>query len=83
MGKCTTPANLGALDALSGKFVLITAGTVDVVLLGDEGLCPNGVGACTAGKALFVPLPGLVLHLFHACNHQVTLHDSHGLPHLL
>ena len=61
------PAYLGTLDTLGGKLVFITAGTVDVVLLGDEGLGPDGVVAGTAGEALLVPLPGLVLHLLHAC----------------
>ena len=45
---------------------LITLGTVDVVLLGDEGLGADGVLAGAADEALLVPLPRLVLHLLHA-----------------
>ena len=60
-------SNLGALDTLGGKLVFVAPGAVDVVLLGDEGLSPDGVVAGTAGEALLVPLPGLVLHLLHAC----------------
>ena len=44
---------------------LITLGTVDVVLLGDEGLGADGVLAGAADEALLVPLPRLVLHLLH------------------
>ena len=57
--------HLAALDALGGELVLVAAGAVDVVLLGDEGLGADGVGADAAGEALLVPLPGLVLHLLH------------------
>ena len=48
-----------------GNINLITLSTVDVVLLGDEGLGPDGVLAGAADEALLVPLPGLVLHLLH------------------
>ena len=58
--------NLAALDTLSGELFFITFSTVDVVLLGDEGLGADGVLAGAADKALLVPLPRLVLHLLHA-----------------
>ena len=50
----------------NGNLNLITLGTVDVVLLGDERLGANGVLARAAHEALLVPLPRLVLHLLHA-----------------
>ena len=58
--------DLDTLDTLGGELVFITSGTVDIVLLGNEALCANGVDAGDAGKALLVPLSCLVLHLLHA-----------------
>ena len=54
------------LDTLGGELVLVAGGAVDVVLLGDEALGPDGVVAHAAHEALLMPLPGLVLHLLHA-----------------
>ena len=59
------PPHLPALDALGGELFFITLGTVDVVLLGNEGLGSYRVLAGAANKALLVPLPRLVLHLLH------------------
>ena len=56
---------LSALDTLGCKLVLVAGGAVDLVLLGDEALGADGVGAHAAYEALLVPLPGLVLHLLH------------------
>ena len=58
-------ANLAALDTLRGELFFITFSTVDVVLLGDEGLGSDGVLAGAADEALLVPLSRLVLHLLH------------------
>ena len=58
--------HLAALDALSRELLLVALGAIDVVLLGDEALGADGVGAHAAYEALLVPLPGLVLHLLHA-----------------
>ena len=49
-----------------GNLNLIALGTVDVVLLGDEGLGADRVLAGAADEALLVPLPRLILHLLHA-----------------
>ena len=57
--------HLAALDALRSKLLLVTLGTVDVVLLRDEALRPDGVLARAADEALLVPLTSLVLHLLH------------------
>ena len=62
--------DLAALDTLGGKLVFIAAGAVDVILLGDEALGPDGVAADAADEAALVPLPRLVLHLLHARLHQ-------------
>ena len=56
---------LVTLDTLGGELVLVAGGAVDVVLLRDEALGPDGVGAHAAHEALLVPLAGLVLHLLH------------------
>jgi len=64
--------DLAALDALGGKFLLIALGTVDIVLLGDEGLGAYGVFTCAAHEALLVPLSGLVLHLLHSCFENIS-----------
>ena len=58
-------ADLAALDALGGELVLVALGAVDVVLLRDEALGPDGVLAGAADEALLVPLTSLVLHLLH------------------
>ena len=58
--------HLITFDTLGGELVLVAGGAVDVVLLGDEALGPDGVVAHTAHEALLMPLPGLVLHLLHA-----------------
>ena len=58
--------HLNTLDTLGCELVLVAGGAVDVVLLRDEALGPDGVCAHAAHEALLVPLPGLVLHLLHA-----------------
>lgn len=58
--------HLAALDTLGGELLLVTLGTVDVVLLWYETLCSYGVLAGAADKALLVPLAGLVFHLLHS-----------------
>ena len=57
--------HLIALDTFGGKLVLVAAGAVDVMLLRDEALGPDGVLAGAADEALLVPLTSLVLHLLH------------------
>ena len=57
---------LVALDAFCCKLVFVALCTVDVVLLGDERFRADGILARAAHETLFVPLPGLVFHLFHA-----------------
>ena len=68
--------HLAALDALRSKLLLVTLGTVDVVLLRDEALGPDGVLAGAADEALLVPLPSLVLHLLHTCRPRMCLMKS-------
>ena len=63
-------AHLTALNALCCELLLVALGAVDVVLLRDEALGPDGVLAGAAHEAFLVPLPGLVLHLLHARLHQ-------------
>ena len=58
-------SHLAAFDALCCELLLVALGAVDVVLLGDEALGADGVLAGAAHEALFMPLPGLVLHLLH------------------
>jgi len=67
VGDTSLRDDLAALDALGGKFLLVTFSTVDVMLLGDEGFCANRVLASTADKTLLVPLAGLVFHFLHTC----------------
>jgi len=66
VGHTTLGNHLAALDALGGKFFLVTFCTIDVVLLRDETFGSDWVLAGAADEALLVPLPGLVLHLLHA-----------------
>jgi len=70
--------HLAALNALGGELFLITLGTVDVVLLGDEGLGADGVLAGAADEALLVPLTGLVLHLLHTSLEHVSTSVTPG-----
>ena len=69
-------AHLTALNALCCELLLVALGAVDVVLLRDEALGPDGVLAGAAHKALLVPLPGLVLHLLHAslCDYFLNIY---------
>lgn len=55
--------HLVALDASSGKLVLVARGAIDLLLARDEALRPDRVLAHHAAEALLVPLPRLVLHL--------------------
>jgi len=61
----STGDHLITFDTLGGELILVAGGAVDVVLLGDEALGPDGVVAHAAHEALLMPLPGLVLHLLH------------------
>jgi len=70
--------HLATFDTLGGKLLLIALGAVDVVLLGYEGLGTDGVLAGAAHEALLVPLPGLVLHLLHACFKHVSTPVTSG-----
>lgn len=74
----TLSDHLVALDALGGKLVLVALGTIDVMLLGDEGFGANGVMAGAADKALFMPLPRLVLHFLHACTEDIAASVTSG-----
>lgn len=56
-------SHLVALNASSGKLVLVASGAIDLLLARDEALSPDRVLAYHAAEALLVPLPGLVLHL--------------------
>lgn len=67
VGDTSLRDDLAALDALGGKFLLVTFSTVDIVLLGDEGFCADRVFASAADKTLLVPLAGLVFHFLHTC----------------
>ena len=62
---CVTMSHLAAFDAFCCELLLVALGAVDVVLFGDEALGADGVLAGAAHEALFMPLPGLVLHLLH------------------
>lgn len=59
----TAGDDLVALNASSGKLVLVARGAIDLLLARDEALSPDRVLAHHAAEALLVPLPGLVLHL--------------------
>lgn len=59
--------HLVALNASSGKLVLVARGAIDLLLARDEALSPDRVLAHHAAEALLVPLPGLVLHLLRTC----------------
>jgi len=72
IGNSTLGYHLVALDTLCGKLLLVALGTVDVVLLGDEGLGSNWVLASAANKTLFMPLAGLVFHFLHACFEDIS-----------
>lgn len=62
-GKSTLVLHLVALNASSGKLVLVARGAIDLLLARDEAFSPDRVLAYHAAEALLVPLPGLVLHL--------------------
>lgn len=57
---------LGALDATSGKLLLVAARAVDVLLTRDERLGSDRSLADEAGETLLVPLTALVLHFLGA-----------------
>lgn len=59
--------DLGALDAARRVLLLVTTGTVDVVLPRNKGLgADRGLADATA-EALLVPLSRLVFHFLGAC----------------
>jgi len=70
--------HLAALDALRSELLLVTLGTVDVVLLRDEALGPDGVLAGAADEALLVPLTSLVLHLLHTGLEDISTSVTSG-----
>lgn len=55
--------DLVALNTPGGKLVLVTSGTINLLLARDEALRANRILADHAAKALLVPLSGLVFHL--------------------
>ena len=59
-------AHLVALNTPGGKLVLVTSGTINLLLARDEALRANRILADHAAKALLVPLSGLVFHLLSA-----------------
>ena len=65
VGHSSLGDHLAALDALRRELLLVALGAVDVVLLRDEALGPDGVLAGAADETLLVPLTSLVLHLLH------------------
>lgn len=64
--------HLIALDTLGGKFIFVTLGTVDVVLLWYEALGSNRILTGAADKTFLVPLAGLVLHLLHSSSENIS-----------
>jgi len=59
--------DLTTLDAPGGELLLVAGGAVDLLFSRDEALGSDGGFADDATEALFVPLPGLVLHLLVSC----------------
>jgi len=72
VGHTSLGDHLSALDTLGGELVLVTLCAVDVVFLGDEGLCANRILASAADKTLLVPLSGLILHLLHTSSENIA-----------
>lgn len=58
--------HLVALNTPGGELVLVTCGTVNLLLARDEALCADRIPADHAAEALLVPLSGLVFHLLSA-----------------
>lgn len=56
-------AYLVALNTPGGELVLVTSGTVNLLLARDEALRADRILADHAAEALLVPLSGLVFHL--------------------
>lgn len=67
VGHASRRDDLVALDAARGELVLVAGSAVDVLVPGYEALGPNWGLAHAATETLFMPLPGLVLHLLVAC----------------
>ncbi len=61
-----TMPHLAAFEAFCCELLLVALVAVDVMLFGDEALGADGILAGAAHETLFMPLPGLVLHLLHA-----------------
>lgn len=78
VGHSSLGDDLAALDALSGKLIFIALSTVDVMLLRDKGFGPYWVLAGAANKALLMPLPCLILHLFHTCSEHISTSVTTG-----
>jgi len=70
--------HLATFDTLCGELVFIAFSTVDIVFLGYEGLGTNWIVTSTTDKAFFMPLPCLVLHLFHACSEDIAASVTSG-----
>jgi len=72
IGHPTLGDHLAAFDTLGSKLLLITLGTVDVMLLRYEALGAYRVLAGAADETLLVPLPGLILHLLHTSFEDIS-----------
>lgn len=64
--------DLVALNTPGGKLVLVTSGTINLLLARDEALRADRILADHAAKALLVPLSGLVFHLLSASTEDLA-----------
>lgn len=62
----TTGDDLVALNASSGKFILIAASAVDIVIPGDERLGANRRFTNAAAEAFLMPLASFVFHFLRS-----------------
>lgn len=74
-------AYLGAFDAASCEFFLVTPGTVDILFARDERLGADRRLAHEAAEALLVPLSTLVFHFFGSCAPAIPERDIHVNKH--
>lgn len=70
--------DLVALDAASGKLLLVAAGAIDFLFAWDETLGSDRSLADAAAEALLVPLTGLVLHLLGTSTEDFTASIATG-----
>lgn len=72
VGDASASDHLIALDATSSELLFVALGAVNLLFTRNKALGADGVLAHATAETLFVPLPGLVLHLLRTCSEDLV-----------